>query len=403
MKKFKHLFFYATLIVILINCENKKDNSEEISNVDNSEWDLVWFDEFNGSEIDMSKWNKLLWKPGHVNNELQAYTDRDTNIYLDDGHLVIQALIEPGFWGEDYNGEEYNSDYTSGRLNTDNKANWLYGRFDISAKLPQGNGSWPAIWMLGENISSVGWPHCGEIDIMEHVGFDEGNIHGSIHTTDFNHMLNTQRSGSRTIPTATDSFHTYSLEWSPTYLRYLIDNEPFHFIYNDSDGDINKWPFVASQYMILNLAIGGDWGGINGIDVSAFPMKMFVDYVRVSKRKSTTPDINVKFQVDMKNVNIHSTGVRLSGGDISSGYPGGFAMSSQSDTTNIWEISLTLPPNSTFTYKFRNGFFPNDWEGGWEIVDSDCQADNNGNRSVILGNQDTTLLPICFERCMICD
>jgi len=403
MVTMKNLFLYMGFIFVFMTCENKKNNSEGIPNDDNSEWDLVWSDEFDGSDVDMSKWNKLLWKPGHVNNELQAYTDRDTNVYLDNGHLVIQALIEPGFWGEDYNGEEYNSDYTSARLNTDNKANWLYGRFDISAKLPKGNGSWPAIWMLGENISSVGWPHCGEIDIMEHVGFDEGNIHGSIHTTDYNHMLNTQRSGSTTISTVTDSFHTYSLEWSPTYLRYLIDNEPFHFIYNDSDGDINKWPFVASQYIILNLAIGGDWGGINGVDANSFPMKMFVDYVRVSKRKSDIPDINVKFQVDMKNVNVNSSGIRLSGGDIGSGSPGGLAMSLQSDTTDIWEITLTLPPNSIFTYKFRNGFFPNDWEGGWETVDSNCQVDNNGNRSVVLGDKDTTLLPICFEMCTICD
>ena len=356
------------LLVITLGCaEDVEKNDGSIDEEENevSQWELVWADEFDSEEIDGSKWNKLRWRPGWVNNEQQAYTDRDINLYLDDGNLVIQSLIEPGYYGTDYTGTAYNSDYTSGRMNTDDKVSWTYGRFDIRAKLPKGKGSWPAIWMLGENISTVGWPNCGEIDIMEHVGFDDGRIHASIHTEDYNHMNNTQKSGSTFIETATDSFHIYSLEWSPTYLRYLIDNESYFFVYNGSNGDVAKWPFDEPQYIILNLAIGGDWGGIQGIDPSAFPMKMLVDYVRVYEMSENFNNVRVTFQVDMKNETVNGTGVWLSGGSISSGQPGGLQMQPVSDTY-IWQTTLTLPPNSSYTYKFRNGFYPDTWSGGWE-------------------------------------
>ena len=366
------------------------------------QWELVWADEFDSEEIDESKWNKLRWRPGWVNNEQQAYTDRDINLYLDDGNLVIQGLIEPGYYGTDYTGTAYNSDYTSGRMNTDDKVSWTYGRFDIRAKLPKGKGSWPAIWMLGENISTVGWPNCGEIDIMEHVGFDDGRIHASIHTEDYNHMNNTQKSGSTFIGTATDSFHIYSLEWSSTYLRYLIDNESYFFVYNGSNGDAAKWPFDEPQYIILNLAIGGDWGGIQGIDPSAFPMKMLVDYVRVYKMSENFNDIQVTFQVDMKNETVNGTGIWLSGGNISSGQPGGLQMQPVSDTS-IWQTTLTLPPNSSYTYKFRNGFYPETWSGGWESLSGDCGTGQHNDRSLSVGISDRTLQAVCFGECIKCE
>ena len=168
------------ILAMTLGCtenEEKKDVIMDEGGIIVSQWEQVWADEFDGEAIDESQWNKLRWRPGWVNNEQQAYTDRDTNLYLDDGYLVIQGLTEPGYYGTDYTGTAYNADYTSGRVNTDDKVSWTYGRFDIRAKLPKGNGSWPAIWMLGENIASVGWPSCGEIDIMEHVGFDNGVIH----------------------------------------------------------------------------------------------------------------------------------------------------------------------------------------------------------------------------------
>ena len=398
------LFLSVVFLIFLTVCEESIYSNQlpDENNHTLEGWELVWNDEFDGDAIDDQKWNKLLWRPGWVNNELQAYTDRDTNVFVQDGNLVIQALIEPGFFGTDYTGTSYTADYTSGRLNTAGKGEWTYGRFDTRAKLPKGIGSWPAIWMLGSNISAVGWPHCGEIDIMEHVGFDEGNIHASIHTTDYNHVNGTQKSGQVIIPTATDSFHVYSLEWDSTYIRYLVDDEPYFFIYNDSNGDEDKWPFNKPQYIILNLAVGGDWGGAQGIDPTVFPMEMKVDYVRVFEKSESSTNVNVTFQVDMKNEMVSGEGVWLSGGNISSGQPGGLQMQPVADTT-IWEITLTLPPYSSYNYKYRNGHYPDTWSGGWESVPDECGEGSYNDRALLVGNSDTTLSVVCFNECTACD
>ena len=398
------LFLSVVFLIFLTVCEESIYSNQlpDENNHTLEGWELVWNDEFDGDAIDDQKWNKLLWRPGWVNNELQAYTDRDTNLFVQDDNLVIRALIEPGFFGTDYTGTSYTADYTSGRLNTAGKGEWTYGRFDTRAKLPKGIGSWPAIWMLGSNISTVGWPHCGEIDIMEHVGFDEGNIHASIHTTDYNHVNGTQKSGQVIIPTATDSFHVYSLEWDSTYIRYLVDDEPYFFIYNDSNGDEDKWPFNKPQYIILNLAVGGDWGGAEGIDPSVFPMEMKVDYVRVFEKSESSTNVNVTFQVDMKNEMVSGEGVWLSGGNISSGQPGGLQMQPVADTT-IWEITLTLPPYSSYNYKYRNGHYPDTWSGGWESVPDECGEGPYNDRALLVGNSDTTLSVVCFNECTACD
>ena len=392
------------LLLILFSCneeQSKYTDQGDISTISEN-WELLWSDEFNDEELDLTKWNKLNWKPGWVNNELQAYTDRDTNIFLENGHLVLQGNIEPGYSGTDYVGNNYVADYTSGRVNTDDKFSTTYGRFDIKAKLPAGKGSWPAIWMLGESISSIGWPQCGEIDIMEHVGYDLGLVHGSIHTQDYNHMYGTQKSGSKYVDDVTDAFHVYSLEWSPFYLRYLIDNEPFFFVYNDSNGDFGKWPFNDPHYLILNLAIGGDWGGVQGVSASAFPMKMYIDYVRVYKKSDTYNYVEVTFKVDMSNENISGSGVWLSGGDLGSGQPGGIQML-QSENPNIWQTTLTLAPYSNYTYKFRNGHFPNSWQGGWENVEDNCGFGEHNNRLITVNSTDTVLVAHCFGNCLECE
>ena len=399
-----HFLVFAIYIFILCSCSEDEDKAQgnDQAPIFSSNWEMLWSDEFDGEDLDLSKWNKLSWRPGWVNNELQAYTERDTNIFLDSGFLVLQGLIDPGFSGTDYNGNDYNADYTSGRVNTDGKFSTTYGRFDIRAKLPKGKGSWPAIWMLGESINSIGWPDCGEIDIMEHVGYDEGMIHGSIHTEEYNHMYNTQRSGSKYIENVTSTFHVYSLEWSPFYLRYLIDDEPFFFVYNDSKGDNSKWPFDDPHYIILNLAIGGDWGGVQGISTSEFPMRMMVDYVRVFKQSNSYNNVDVTFRVNMKNENVNSTGVWLSGGNLGSGQPGGIQMTQSSDQ-NIWQTTLTLPPNSSYTFKYRNGYFPNSWQGGWEVLSNECGVGDHNDRSFSVSDTDTLLSPICFGDCVSCD
>ena len=391
-------------LLILFSCNEEQSKYTEQGDIStlSENWELLWSDEFNDEELDPTKWNKLNWKPGWVNNELQAYTDRDTNIFLENGHLVLQGNIEPGYPGTDYLGNNYVADYTSGRVNTDDKFSTTYGRFDIKAKLPAGKGSWPAIWMLGESISSIGWPQCGEIDIMEHVGYDQGLVHGSIHTQDYNHMYGTQKSGSKYVDDVTEAFHVYSLEWSPFYLRYLIDNEPFFFVYNDSNGDFGKWPFNDPHYLILNLAIGGDWGGVQGVSASAFPMKMYIDYVRVYKKSDTYNYVEVTFKVDMSNENISGSGVWLSGGDLGSGQPGGIQML-QSENPNIWQTTLTLAPNSNYTYKFRNGHFPNSWQGGWENVEDNCGFGEHNNRLITVNSTDTVLVAHCFGDCLECE
>ena len=402
---FKYSILLLSTMIFFKGCFGSDDKNNQVADgppISTTEWEQVWSDEFDGDELDMSKWNILRWRPGWVNNEEQAYTNRDTNVFLQDGNLVIQGLIEPNYYDTDYNGNQYTANYTSGRVNTDDNFSWTYGRFYIRAKLPSGKGSWPAIWMLGESITSIGWPDCGEIDIMEHVGFDDGNIHGSIHTKDYNHIMNTQRSGSMTVSSATESFHVYSLEWSPSYLRFLIDDSPFFFVYNDSNGDEAKWPFDSPHYMILNLAIGGDWGGVQGIEPSSFPMRMLVDHVRVSKRSENHPDVEVTFQVDMRNVNVSGTGIWLSGGSISSANPGGIQMQPTS-TGGLWETQLTLPPNSNFTFKYRNGYFPGSWSQGWEVISGDCATGQYNDRSVSIGVADTILPIVCFNECKECN
>jgi len=401
--KYYQIVFFIIINISFFNCEEKIEqniNNNEDSFINN--WKLVWSDEFDQSIIDEYKWNKLRWRPGWVNNEEQAYTNRDTNIFVRDGKLVIRALIEPGYVDVDYNESEYNANFTSGRLNTSGKNSWTYGKFDINAKLPKGKGSWPAIWMLGNTISSEGWPDCGEIDIMEHVGFDEGNIHASIHTTDYNHMNGTQKSGQVEVPTVTDSFHLYSLEWDSTYIQYSIDNNPYFFIYNDSNGNQDKWPFNLDHYLILNLAIGGDWGGAQGIDPSFFPMEMEVDYVRVFKKTEIGKSVNVRFQVDMKNEVVSGTGLWLSGGNLSPSSKGGLQMDAKTDST-IWDLVLTLPKNSNFTYKFRNGYYPDSWSGGWEVLSDQCGSGQFNDRVLNIADQDTILVLVCFGECNTCE
>ena len=403
MRYSKKIILLMVLQFLYLGCDEKiiaEDKNVETSI--NENWELVWSDEFDQDKIDNQKWTKLRWRPGWVNNEEQAYTNRDTNIFTRDGKLVIRGLIEPGYVDSDYTGSEYNADFTSGRLNTAGKHSWTYGKFDIRAKLPTGKGSWPAIWMLGDNISTDGWPHCGEIDIMEHVGFDQGNIHGSIHTTDYNHMNGTQKSGNVEISTVTDSFHLYSLEWDSSYLHFSVDNQPYFFLYNDSDGNQNKWPFNLNHYLILNLAIGGDWGGLQGINQNAFPLEMEIDYVRVYKKTESGNSISVKFQVDMKNQTVSGTGVWLSGGNLSNGSPGGLQMYLVPEST-IWERTLILPKNSDFSYKFRNGLFSDSWSGGWEAISDECSSGEFSNRTLSTSSQDTVLSIVCFGECGICD
>ncbi len=239
-------------------------------------WKLVWSDEFDGDgSPDAAKWdfdtgrNKLGWH----NNELQYYSrNRPDNARVVDGKLTITARKEKLVSEPDYGGQSY----TSARLHTKGKAEWTYGFYEIRARLPCGLGTWPAIWMLGQ---AGDWPLQGEIDIMEHVGKKKGEVLGTVHTAAYNHRIGTQKGATTMVPDACDAFHNYQLKWDADQILIGVDGKYYFQFANPKDGDVKKWPFNAPEYLILNLAIGGDLGG--PVDDAIFPLKMEVDYVRV--------------------------------------------------------------------------------------------------------------------------
>lgn len=239
-------------------------------------WKMVWADEFNVPGLpDPAKWDYDTGanKTGWYNHELQYYgRARLENTRVADGKLTITALKEKLTSAADYGGQSY----TSGRLFTRGKVDWTYGFFEIRAKLPCGLGTWPAIWMLGQNGD---WPLLGEIDIMEHVGKKKGEILGTVHTGAYNHTIGTQKGASVMLPDACDAFHNYQMKWDADQIVVGIDDKYFFQFANSKDGDLKKWPFSAPQYLLLNLAIGGDLGG--PVDDTIFPVKMEIDYVRV--------------------------------------------------------------------------------------------------------------------------
>jgi beta-glucanase (GH16 family) len=248
-----------------------------------SQWQLVWADEFNNPGLpNDSKWAYDVGGDGWGNRELQFYTSRrKENARVENGHLIIEARREK------WQGRQY----TSARLVTRGKADWLYGRFEIRARLPSGRGTWPAIWMLpaGESYADGGWPDNGEIDIMEHVGHDPDVVHASIHTRKYFHTIGTQKTARMRVKGARSDFHVYALEWNPEEMKAFVDDkEYFHFKnerLTDKTADYKVWPFDKPFYLILNLAVGGFWGGEKGVDPAIWPRRMEVDYVRVYKKK----------------------------------------------------------------------------------------------------------------------
>lgn len=232
---------------------------------------LLWSDEFDYTGLpDSTRWAYDTGGHGWGNNELQYYTEADTNnVIVKDGKLIITARKEV---------KEKNA-YTSARLVTRGRQEFRYGRIEVRAKLPAGRGTWPAIWMLGSDIHEVGWPRCGEIDIMEHVGYDPGVIVGTVHSDLYNHMKGTQISGRMTLSDFDREFHIYAIDWSKEKIDFLIDNQLYLSIPNKYN-TLEEWPFDAPHYLLLNLAVGGNWGGKEGIDDSIFPARFEIDYVR---------------------------------------------------------------------------------------------------------------------------
>ncbi|NLU51370.1 MAG: glycoside hydrolase family 16 protein [Clostridiaceae bacterium] len=240
----------------------------------NLNYQLVWSDEFDYEGLpDESKWDYDVGGHGWGNNELQYYTKGD-NVKVTGGKLIIEARKE----------EREGLKYTSTRLVTRNKGDWLYGKIEVCAKLPAGRGTWPAIWMLPTDWGYGNWPSSGEIDIMEHVGYDMNNIVGSIHTKSYHHSIGTQKSGTKRIENVDTEFHVYAIEWLPDKIKFFIDGEQY-FEYNPSKfkatPTFKEWPFDKRFHLLINIAVGGNWGGARGVDDSIWPQTMEVDYVRV--------------------------------------------------------------------------------------------------------------------------
>lgn len=237
---------------------------------------IVWADEFSENGLpDPNKWDYDVGNHGWGNNELQYYSKADLkNARVENGILTIEAKIDAS----------NPRGYSSARLVTRGKATWQYGYFEIKAKLPEGVGTWPAIWMLAEENRHGGWPKNGEIDIMEHVGFDPGKVHGTVHTEAFNHSIGTQKGGFKMVENFQSEFHIYAIDWTEDKIDFYIDGEKY-FSFANSGGDYKEWPFNQPFHMILNIAVGGNWGGQKGVDEKIWPQKMEVDYVRVYDRK----------------------------------------------------------------------------------------------------------------------
>ena len=226
---------------------------------------LAWSDEFNvNGAPDSSKWGYDIGtgSGGWGNNELQYYTSRPENVIVENGYLKIKAIKES------YLG----SAYTSTRLLSKDKYSFKYGKIEFRAKLPAGGGTWPALWMLGNNISTVGWPSCGEIDVMEHVGNQLNKIYGTLHHP--GHSGGNADGGTVTISNVTTEFHIYSMEWNPTTIRFFVDNQPY-YTFNNNSGV----PFNQNFFIIMNVAMGGNFGG--SIDPNFTSSTMEIDYVRV--------------------------------------------------------------------------------------------------------------------------
>jgi beta-glucanase (GH16 family) len=234
--------------------------------------ELVWADEFDQAGLpDSTRWSYEVGGGGWGNSELEYYTDkRAENARVENGKLIIEAIKES------YQG----STYTSARLVSKLKGDWLNGTVEARAKLPGGKGTWAAIWMLSTDQAYGSWPSSGEIDIMEYVGYDVGKIYGTIHTEAYNHTLGTQKGGNTTLTDETDTFHVYKMTWTQEKIEFYVDNTKY-YTFNNPHIDYTTWPFDKRFHLIMNLAVGGSWGGSQGVDPTVFPARMEVDYVRV--------------------------------------------------------------------------------------------------------------------------
>mgnify|MGYP001157081067 FL=1 len=269
------------ILILFITCQEPKSSEKQpvVNEWDKEGWALVWNDEFDGPALNLEKWSYEIGGHGWGNNELQYYSDDDSTAFIQDGKLVIRADLVPQGTGSSDNLRYF----SSARLRTSGKGDWRYGRIEVKAKLALGQGIWPAIWMLPTDWMYGGWPESGEIDIMEHVGYDPGRVHGSIHTGSYNHKINTQRGGSKLLDKISSKFYVYAIEWYEDRIDFLIDDSKYFSFQNDGKNDFNTWPFNQRFHLLINIAVGGDWPG-SPDETTQFPTEMEVEYVRVYEK-----------------------------------------------------------------------------------------------------------------------
>ncbi|MFO1499677.1 MAG: glycoside hydrolase family 16 protein [Verrucomicrobiota bacterium] len=254
-----------------------------------NDWQLIWSDEFNAASVpDSAKWE---YETGFVrNNELQYYTkERRENARIEDGHLVIEgrretfpnAAYDPAGATQRNKSSVQFAQYTAASLTTQSTASFLYGRLEVRAKLPQGKGVWPAIWLLGTNITSVGWPRCGEIDVMEFVGKEPSRVHGTVHFT--REKKHASKGANLETNAPYGDFHIYALEWDTDRMDFYFDQQKYFSFEVEGAGTGSDNPFRKPHYLILNLALGGSWGG--PMDDAVLPQQFQIDYVRVYQKK----------------------------------------------------------------------------------------------------------------------
>ncbi|MGK0315004.1 MAG: beta-glucanase (GH16 family) [Saprospiraceae bacterium] len=276
----KFLYLIFACCIWLLSCKDINNSNKVLpASVEEYTWKMVWNDEFDQDGLpDTKKWayhegDGCPHVCGWGNNELQYYKEGDKdNARVEDGNLIIEA--------HKVEGQKYK--YSSAKLVTQGKQTWKYGKLEIRANLPTGRGTWPAIWMMPAGNRYGGWPRSGEIDIMEHVGYDPDTIIGTVHTEAFNHIKGTQVAKYTYLGDSETAFHTYSITWDEESIKWFIDGNEYHSFENKHI-TYEEWPFDKPFYLILNLAVGGNWGGEFGVDQSIWPQQMQVDYVRVYK------------------------------------------------------------------------------------------------------------------------
>jgi len=335
-------------------------------------WNPVWSEEFNETSINTSNWKFETGGGGWGNNELQYYTNRSENARIENGNLVIEGRKES------YNG----MNYTSARLKSQGLKNWTYGKIEARIKLPVGQGIWPAFWMLGESIPQVNWPACGEIDIMEHIN-NESAIHGTIHWDSNGHASYGIASPNIDVT----QYHVYSVEWDSSSIKWFVDGA--QYLEANIANNVNSTEeFHKPFFILLNLAVGGDWPG-NPDGSTAFPAKMYVDYVHVyQKGESTTPPTQNLPSTEWYLFNQPTSGVSNAGDNLivtKTATTGWQPLKTITSTPGYWYSSLINGTYSAGTWEFK--LFTNSPSSNSNVKVEAYRVNQDGTGATLIGSQ----------------